>query len=142
MSGNGVGAGGRAWGAALALLLTPAAFAQLAKERSARVTPQANARCDLTRGVIVQFNAGAAAANGAADASGETEGTPDARDASSGISLDRYVAAIELTQANLGICRQQVRGWQKYCGAGGLVDEWYAGIRAKVDKCFPARSPP
>lgn len=119
-----------------------AAFDALAKQRSTNVTPQAIARCALTRGVILQFNAGSDAANGTPDAPREAEPAGISRDTPAGVSLDTYARAVELVQAGLGTCREQVLGWQRYCGPGGELDTWYEGIRKMVDRCFPAVGAP
>lgn len=109
-------------------------FDQLKKQRPIYVTPAAVARCDLTRGVILQFNAGAAAANGEAHPAGPPDPGAGALDASSEVPLDTYAAAVEETQRSLGACRIQVTGWQQHWAS---VTTWYDGLRAKVNECFP-----
>jgi hypothetical protein len=111
-------------------------FAALAARRSVNVTQKAIADCSLTRGVVLQFNAGAARANGAHDASPAAEPGADVVDAPAGIALDRYTRAIEETQSALGTCRGQVIGWQQHWADVGL---WYASLARILDTCFPPK---
>jgi hypothetical protein len=113
-----------------------AQFAALAARRPSYVTQKAIADCSLTRGVVLQFNAGAARANGAHDASPAAEPGADVVDAPAGIALDRYTRAIEETQSALGTCRGQVIGWQQHWADVGL---WYASLARILDTCFPPK---
>lgn len=102
--------------------------AEVNQRRTTYVTKVAAARCDLTRGVVLAFNDGAATANGEERGAGPApaDASPEAIDATAKVSLDHYTAAIGSTQAALGRCREQVIGWQEHWG---LVVEWYAGLR-------------
>jgi hypothetical protein len=110
-------------------------FEQLKQRSAAYVTPEAVRRCDLTRGVILQFQSGAARANGEADPSPAAEPGAAAVDAPSEVPLDRYTAAVTETQSALGACRVTVVGWQKHWD---LVTRWYEGLREKVNECIPS----
>lgn len=121
-------------GAELALV---DAFDELHNRRPFYVTEKAIAGCTLTRGVVMQFNAGAERANGrvaAPDAPGAAQPAPDAVDEPAGIALDRYTGAVEKTQLALGSCRAQVRGWQQHWLD---VTAWYAELARTLDTCFP-----
>lgn len=116
-----------------------AVFAQLKAQRSTNVTPAAVAACgDLHRGVIVQFNLGAAHANGAADGAPAANAPAESPDAASGVTLDRYSAAAEDTQNALGTCRAEVSGWQKHWST---VTAWYDSLRQLLNSCFPQGAP-
>jgi hypothetical protein len=114
-------------------------FAALAARRSVNVTQKAIADCSLTRGVVLQFNAGAARANGASDAAAAPDAGAASVDASAGVALDRYARAVEDTQSALGTCRLQVTGWQKHWAD---VTAWYASLAHVLDTCFPTKGSP
>lgn len=104
------------------------ANADLKVLRSKNVTAYANSRCNLTRGAVLQFNAGAASANGTATSPTPAAPPtgPDLVDAPADISLDSFVAAINDTQAALGDCRIQVKGWQQFWS--NVVTPWYKSL--------------
>lgn len=116
-----------------------AKFAALAARRPTYVTQKAVADCSLTRGVVLQFNAGAARANGAVDPPSASQPGADAVDAPARIALDRYTRAVEDTQSALGTCRLQVTGWQQHWVDVGL---WYASLARILDTCFPSKGTP
>jgi hypothetical protein len=103
-------------------------FNELKNRRSNYVTQTANSRCDLTRGVILQFNSGAARANGAPEPvdSRATDPGADLVDRSAGVSLDTLSAGIESTQKALGKCRNQVIGWQQFWST--VVVPWHDSL--------------
>lgn len=117
------------------------AFAELTKERAKHVTAEANRRCDLTRGVIVQFNAGAQRANGRASAAaaepdrGTAASGAEVDDARSGISLDTYTDAVQRTQEALGVCRTQVAGWQQR--ERDVIQPWITKAVRGLQSCIP-----
>lgn len=102
-------------------------FTELENRRSAYVTPLADSRCIVPRGFVLQFNAGAAEANGAPEPHGSAAADPgaDLVDAASGIPLSAVSRVATDTQAALGKCRTQVIGWQEHW-ANVLV--WYASL--------------
>jgi hypothetical protein len=112
------------------------------KERSENVTKEAVAACgNLHRGVIVQFNTGAARANGThVD---EDQPAAAARralaDEPSGIALDTYAAAVDATQDAVGDLRNQVIGWQKYHAE--VVTPWIASTLDALSTCIPKGNP-
>ncbi len=116
-------------------------FAVLEKRRAENVTAKANADCNLTTGVILQFNEGAARANGsdAARAAAATGPGAGAVDAPSGITLDTYVAGVEGTQGALGACRNQVIGWQSY--QANVIKPWIASTLEALSTCIPKGAP-
>lgn len=116
-----------------------AKFAELEARRPTYVTQKAVADCALTRGVVMQFNAGAARANGAVDPSAASQPAPGAVDAPAGITLDRYTGSVEATQSALGTCRLQVTGWQQHWADVGA---WYARLATILDTCFPTKGTP
>lgn len=109
-----------------------ARVAEQDQRRSHYVTPVAVARCDLTRGVVLAFNDGAAGANGEERGAGSAAPDPGAAivDAASGVPLDHYTSAVAATQNALGSCRRQVIGWQEHWA---LVTGWYDGMRARLE---------
>ncbi len=115
----------------------------LEKARQTDVTPEANRRCDLTRGVVLHFNAGAAAANEPAGG-GESAAAPGADrgdvDASAGVSLDTFAGAIEQTQSALGTCRNQVTSWQTYHAT--VITPWIDKVTAALSSCIPQGASP
>jgi hypothetical protein len=118
-----------------------AVFAALELERKRNVTAKANADCSLTAGVILQFNAGAAGANGsgAAEAPAATGPGAVAVDAPAGVSLDQLVDGINATQAALGTARNQVKGWQTY--HANVVQPWITSTLEAFSTCIPKGSP-
>jgi hypothetical protein len=104
------------------------------RERAANVTAKAVAMCSLTRGVIVQFNADASRANGQPQAADHA--TPGAgqvsADTPSGVSLDTYSRAVGAVQSALGVCRDQVNGWQDYYNK--LLKPWLASTVEAIMK--------
>jgi hypothetical protein len=118
-------------------------FRALEAQRSTNVSQAAIDACHLTRGVILQFNAGARAANGEPDpaASGEAAAGsgPESADGGSGVPLDRYAAAVEATQRALGTCRSQVDGWQAY--HRDVILPWIASTTEAFASCIPKGTP-
>lgn len=119
-----------------------AAVTALALERKKNVTAKANADCQLTRGVILQFNKGAASANGSdvAEAAGPAGAGSESVDAPAGITLDQLVAGVNATQAALGTCRDQVVGWQTY--HANVVKPWITSTLDALSTCIPKGSTP
>lgn len=111
-----------------------AAFTDLANRRRNYVTEKAVRDCPVTRGMVMQFNSGAARANGTVDPAPAPDPAPGVADAPAGIALDRYTGRIEDTQAALGSCRGQVLGWQRHWSD---VTAWYAGLARILESCFP-----
>lgn len=111
---------------------------ELEAERSRNVTPEANRLCVLTRGGIVQFNAGARRANGQSHfvatepAAGAGAGLVDDP---AGVSFDTYERAVEGTQDALGTCRAQVTGWQDYHAK--VIKPWIASTLKALEACVP-----
>lgn len=105
-----------------------ARFTELKNRRAAYVTPLANRACTLTRGVVLQFNAGAAGANGAPEPFASRAANPGTEfvDAPAGVSLDTLTGAIEDTQRALGTCRRQVTGWQSFYST--VLVPWHASL--------------
>lgn len=114
-------------------------FEELRKRRPSYVTEKAVAGCTLTRGVVLQFNSGAARANGAPDPAPAAEPAPGLVDEPAGIALDRYTGAVEDTQSALGTCRGQVQGWQRHWVD---VTAWYSSLARILDACFPKGATP
>jgi hypothetical protein len=114
---------------------------ELEDARSRNVTAQANAMCTLTRGVVVQFNAGARRANGKSPFG---DGDPAAGtgsqlvDEPAGVSLDTYERAIEGTQDALATCRAQVIGWQKHYTT--VLKPWISSTVNALNSCVPRGS--
>lgn len=108
---------------------------QLANERTRNVTAEAARLCTLTRGVVLQFNAGAAEANGgdelAIAAAGASGGL--AVDAPAGLPLAAYTGAVEGTQRALRACRAQVTGWQRYHAE--VIVPWIATAIEAANRC-------
>lgn len=106
-------------------------------ERGRNVTVEANARCALTRGVVLQFNGGASLANGgdelAVAAAAAAAGISPS--AASGVALDTYARAVEGTQRALRSCRDQVTGWQRYHAE--VIGPWIATAIEAVNRCTP-----
>lgn len=114
-------------------------FVDLKNRRPSYVTSKAIADCTLTRGVVLQFNTGAARANGAPRPASAPEPAPGLVDEPAGIALDRYTGAVEDTQLALGTCRVQVTGWQQHWVG---VTAWYDKLRATLNQCFPQEISP
>lgn len=102
-------------------------FEKLKNRRPDYVTPLADSRCALTRGFVLQFNAGAAAANGTPDPHDPAAPQAGAElvDAPAGVPLSTASGAVSDTQAALGQCRRQVTGWQEHWAQ---VEAWYASL--------------
>lgn len=88
----------------------------LKNRRPAYVTPLADSRCTVPRGFVLQWNAGAARANGSpgADDPAAADPGPELVEAPSGIALSAVADAVTDTQTALGQCRRQVTGWQEF----------------------------
>lgn len=116
-------------------------FRALAAQRSTNVSQAAVDACHLTRGVIVQFNAGARAANsdGEDPPAAAAGAGREAVDAPAGVPLDRYATAVEDTQRALGIARRQVTGWQRY--HHDVILPWIASATEALASCSPKGSP-
>jgi hypothetical protein len=114
-----------------------AAFATLEAKRNANVTAEAARLCTLTRGVVLQFNAGAARANGsdAPDDQAPAGSGSQAVDAPAGVPLNTYAAAVDATHDALGACRDQVVGWQTY--HANVVQPWIASTLEALSTCIP-----
>lgn len=113
----------------------------LRAQRRNDVTEKANAACDLHRGVILHFNAGAACANGseAACDQGTTGASAGDVDASAGVSLDTYVGGVEDTQRALGTARGQVIAWQAYYAT--VLQPWITTTIDALSSCVPKGAP-
>lgn len=113
----------------------------LRAQRRNDVTEKANAACDLHRGVILHFNAGAAVANGSPAGEDPGAARSDALDvdASAGVSLDTYVAGVEDTQRALGTARGQVIAWQAYYAT--VLQPWITTTIDALSSCVPKGEP-
>lgn len=106
-----------------------AEISRIKTRRPAYVTPLADSRCTVPRGFVLQFNAGAASANGARapDAPGAADPRPDLVEAPAGIALSAVADAVTDTQRALGECRQQVTGWQRFYSE--VLVPWHESLR-------------
>lgn len=107
-------------------------FTKLNNRRPTYVTSLADSRCIVPAGFILQWDAGAAKANGAPepDDPAATGPWPQLVDAPSGIPLSRVSEAGTATQQALGDCRRQVSGWQAYYST--VLVPWYDSLSAIV----------
>lgn len=119
-----------------------ARFRDLQQRRATNVTQEAIAACDLRRGVIVQYNAGAACANGDTAGCAATAPTTGAEsaNAASGVALDTFTDSINATQAALGVARGQVVGWQTY--HANVLQPWIASTIEALSTCIPRGASP
>lgn len=119
-----------------------ASTAKLEQARRKNVTEKANADCRLTSGVILQFNTGAAGANGseAVDDPAATGAGGFSVDAPAGVPLDQFVASVNATQTALGIARNQVKGWQTY--HANVVKPWITSTLEALSTCIPKGKAP
>lgn len=103
-------------------------FDRLNNRRAAYVTPLADSRCVVPAGFVMQFDAGAAGANGkgAVHDPAAADPGPQLVDAPSGIALSRVSDAVTATQQALGDCRRQVSGWQSFYST--VLIPWHASL--------------
>lgn len=115
---------------------------ELDKQRNENVTAEADRLCPvLTVGVVRQFNADAAGANGddVAGAGGTAGAGAISVNAASPVSLSTYSRTVGAVEAALGECRTQVTGWQNYHAT--VILPWVASTTTAFQSCVPKGAP-